>query len=675
MTRQNLRDTAIDPGDEGRKRTVIEDIEPEIDGGRYPIKRTIGDRVVVEADVFADGHDALGCALLHRKEDATEWTEVSMNPLGNDRWRGEFPLAEIGRYSYTVEAWVDRFRTWRSDLIKRVRAGKATLVDYQIGALIIEDAAARASADDARQLRDWAASLRAGSTEPLELSELALDDEKALLISRHPDRRLSRRYPVELQVVVDRPKARFSTWYEFFPRSTSRESGRHGTLRDCESFLPYISSMGFDVVYLPPIHPIGHTARKGRNNATVAQPGDVGSPWAIGSEEGGHKSVHPDLGTIEDFRRLVAAAHKLGMEIALDVALQCSPDHPYVREHPEWFVRRPDGTIQYAENPPKKYEDIYPFNFETDSWRELWQELESIFLFWMEQGVRIFRVDNPHTKPFAFWEWVITDIKKHEPDVIFLSEAFTRPKVMARLAKLGFSQSYTYFTWRTTKYELTSYFTELTRTRLREFFRPNLWPNTPDILSEYLQNGGRPAFAARLVLAATLGASYGIYGPSYELFENTPREYGSEEYLDSEKYGIRRWAVDRPDSMKELIARVNQIRRDNPALARDSSLRFHRTDNDMLICYSKQDRDAANTIVTVVNLDPHHLQRGWIQLDLEPLGIDPERPYQAHELLSNARYHWQGPKNFVELDPRSVPAHIFRIRFKVRTERDFDYFI
>jgi starch synthase (maltosyl-transferring) len=433
--------------------------------------------------------------------------------------------------------------------------------------------------------------------------------------------------------------------------------------------------MGFDVLYLPPIHPIGRVDRKGKNNALVALPDDVGSPWAIGASEGGHKSVHPALGTLDEFRRLVAKAKEHGLEIALDIALQCAPDHPYVKEHPDWFRWRADGTVQYAENPPKKYQDIYPFFFETDDWQALYAELKSVFLFWIEQGVRIFRVDNPHTKPFPFWEWVIDEVKKSHPSTIFLSEAFTRPKVMRRLAKLGFTQSYTYFTWRNTKPELIEYLTELTQSEAREYLRPNFWPNTPDILPEYLQFGGRPAFMSRLVLAATLSANYGIYGPAFELCENTPREPGSEEYLHSEKYQLRDWDLQRADSLKDFIARLNRIRRENPALHSNAGLRFHAIDNDELICYSKTSEDGANTVLVVANLDPYQVQAGWLELPLSELRLERERPFQVHDLLSGARYLWHGARNYVRLDPQVVPAHLLRLRRRVRSERDFDYFM
>jgi starch synthase (maltosyl-transferring) len=439
--------------------------------------------------------------------------------------------------------------------------------------------------------------------------------------------------------------------------------------------LPYLAGMGFDVLYLPPIHPIGRSFRKGKNNALVAAEGDVGSPWAIGGLEGGHKAIHPELGTLDDFHALVRAAESQGIALALDVAFQTSPDHPYVREHPEWFLKRPDGSIQYAENPPKKYEDIYPFHFESEDWPALAQELKSVFEYWTAQGVRIYRVDNPHTKPFAFWEWAIGELKRAHPDLIFLAEAFTRPKVMRRLAKLGFSQSYTYFTWRNTKEELTDYFTELTQTEMREYFRPNAWPNTPDILHEYLQNGGRPAFMIRLILAATLCGNYGVYGPAFEHCQNVPRDPGTEEYLHSEKYQIRRWNLERPDSLAPLITRVNRSRRDNPALHRDARLVFHPTDNAELIAYSKSTPDRSNIVLTVVNLDPHHVQAGWVTLRLDEFGIDYSHQFQVHDLLSGARYLWHGPRNFVQLDPANLPAHLFVVRRRIKSEQDFDYFL
>jgi starch synthase (maltosyl-transferring) len=660
---------------EGRKRVIVEGVTPEIDGGRFPIKRVCGEQVIVEANAFCDGHDVLCCVLRYRQEDAAGWNEVPMQLLGNDRWRGAFTVDHIGVYRYTVVSWIDRFTSWCRALIKKVEADQDVAIDLRVGAELVHRASMRASGPEARQLRAWATILQEDDRALEERVQIALGTALAAAMQDHPDRALATTYTQELAAVVDRQLARFSTWYEMFPRSCASNPGSHGAFKDCEARLAYVAAMGFDVVYLPPIHPIGSTHRKGRNNATTASADDPGSPWGIGSPLGGHKAIHPQLGTLEDFRRFLAKAREYQMEIALDLAFQCSPDHPYVQQHPEWFRRRPDGTVQYAENPPKQYQDIYPLEFETDHWQALWEELISIVRFWIEQGVRIFRVDNPHTKPLRFWEWLICEIKQTHPEAIFLAEAFTRPQVMYNLAKRGFTQSYTYFAWRNIKAELTEYFTTLTQTDVREFFRPNLWPNTPDILTEYLQLGGPPAFMARLVLAATLGASYGIYGPPFELCENLPREPGSEEYLYSEKYEIKQWDIDRTDSLKDFIARVNRIRRDNPALQHDWSLRFHAIDNDQLICYSKQTEDRADVILVVVNLDPHHTQSGWIELATEALALPIDGHYQVHDLLSESRYLWHGQRNFVELNPSIVPAHIFRLRRRVRTERDFEYYL
>ena len=672
MTPKTKSGLRVNKPNEGRLRAVIEKVKPEIDGGRFPAKRVVGERMTVEADIFTDGHDALAAALLYRRKSDSHWSETPMESLDNDRWRATFEVTEIGTYLYTLQAWVDRFESWRQGLAKKLQARQDVAIDLLIGAGLVEEIANRAPPTDKKQLGNFISILR--SKQP-DARETALLPELAALMAKYSDRRWAVTYEKELRVNVDREKARFSTWYEMFPRSCASEPGVHGTLRDCEQRLPYVASMGFDVLYLPPIHPIGRSFRKGKNNELGAGPDDVGSPWAIGAKEGGHKAIHPQLGTLEDFKRLVTKAKESGIEIALDIAFQCAPDHPYAREHPEWFRKRPDGSIQYAENPPKKYQDIYPLDFETDHWKELWDELKSIIVFWCEQGVRIFRVDNPHTKAFPFWEWAIAEVKKHYPEALFLAEAFTRPKVMYRLAKLGFSQSYTYFAWRNTKWELTQYFTELTQTEIADFFRASLWPNTPDILTEYLQFGGRPAFMTRLVLAATLGANYGIYGPAFELCENVPRDPGSEEYLNSEKYELKHWDLERKDSLKEFIALVNRIRGENRALQSDRSLRFHPVDNPEIICFSKQTEDLKNVIVVVVNLDPHHTQSGWVELAMEELGLLPQQPFQMHDLLTNARYLWHGARNYVQLNPDTVPAQIFRVRHRLRHEQDFDYFL
>jgi starch synthase (maltosyl-transferring) len=656
------------------RRVVIEGVKPEIDDGRFPIKRTIGESVRVKADIFSDGHDAVSGVLRYRKSEAPTWEEVPLSFLVNDRWQASFRVTEIGRYVYTLCAWVDPFQSWIRNLAKRVAASQDVALELLLGAELVAAAARRASGADTEWLQERAKQLtsRRGQDQKILLAQ---DKTLSALMAKFPDRGSATTYHKELEVVVDRQKARFSAWYEMFPRSCSNQPGKHGTFTDCERRLPYIARMGFDVLYLPPIHPIGRTHRKGRNNAPGAEPDDPGSPWAIGAAEGGHTAIHPQLGSLADFRGLAEKARDYGIEIALDLAFQCTPDHPYVKEHPEWFHRRPDGNIQYAENPPKKYEDIYPLDFENENRRELFQELKSIVDFWIDQGVGIFRVDNPHTKPFCFWEWLITEVKREHPEVIFLAEAFTRPKIMYRLAKLGFTQSYTYFAWRNTAWEIKKYFTELTQTTVRDFLRPNLWPATPDILTEYLQMGGRPAFQIRLALAATLGASYGIYGPAFELYVNQPKEPGSEEYLDSEKYEIRQWDIQSPQSLKEFIARINRIRRENPALQSDRNLRFHPTDNEQLLCYTKHTPDFSNVILVAANLDPHHTHAGWLELALDELGLDPDQPFQVHDLVSDARYLWQGSRNYLELNPAVVPVHISRIRRKVRTERDFDYYL
>ena len=681
---------------DGRRRVAIEGVSPEVEAGRFPAKRSLGERVAVEADVFVDGHDAVACVTRYRHQSESAWTEVPMVALGNDRWRAELTLSQLGRYLYTVQGWVDRFQTWRLQLAKRFAAGQDVRLELEVGAKLVEAAAARAQGADAALLTKYAQGLRiavvpanaplpnplphrgegvnAGHS-PLPLGERDIvSKDLVLLMDRYSDRSEALTYPRELEVLVDPQRARFSAWYELFPRSAG-EAGGHGTFRDVEKRIPYISGMGFDVLYLPPIHPIGRTNRKGANNGIKASPDEPGSPWAIGSAEGGHKSISPELGTLDDFQHLVGAAKEKGLDLALDLAFQCSPDHPYVREHPEWFRHRPDGSIQYAENPPKKYEDIVPFDFDCEAWRELWAELLTIVTYWIDKGVHIFRIDNPHTKPFPFWAWLIGEVKRDHPDTIFLAEAFTRPKVMYRLAKCGFTQSYTYFAWRHTAWEITQYFTELTQTPVADFFRPNLWPNTPDILTEYLQTGGRPAFAARLVLAATLGANYGIYGPAFELGEARAKEPGSEEYLDSEKYQLRNWNIDSPDSLREMITLVNEIRHENLALQSDRGLRFHTTENESLIAYTKSTSDLADVVLTVVNLDPHHTQAGMVTLPLKDLGLDTDKSYQAHELLSGARYMWNGPRNYVEINPHAAPAQIFRFRRRVRSEHDFEYFL
>ena len=607
--------------DNGARRAVIENVAPIIDGGRFPVKRIVGDALVVEADVFADGHDEVRATLAWRGPGESAWHEAAMEPvkpLGNDRWHASFTLEKLGTYEFAVHAFVDHYATWQHDLDKKIAAGQDVTVDRKIGEGIL-----------ARDPKEVAAARATGDT---------------------------------YRVTVDPRKAGFSAWYEMFPRSASPDAKRHGTLKDVIARLDYVSGLGFDVLYLPPIHPIGRQFRKGPNNTASSDPADPGVPWAIGGPEGGHTAVNPDLGTLADFDALVAAARAKDIDIALDIAFQASPDHPWVTEHPEWFKHRPDGTIQYAENPPKKYQDIYPFDFESTDWRGLWQALNGVFRFWIGHGVTVFRVDNPHTKAFAFWEWCIADIKRDHPETIFLAEAFTRPRPMHRLAKLGFTQSYTYFTWRNTAAELRTYLTELTSLPSADYFRPSFWPNTPDILHADLQHGGRAAFVARAVLAATLSSNWGMYGPAYELMEATPREEKSEEYLDSEKYQQRTWDLDRADSLAPLIGAINAARREHPALQSMERLVFHDANSDWLLAYSKTSADGRDVILAVVNMDYHATRAGTLVLDLEALGIPADTPFEAHDLLDGASYTWRGARNWVSLDPEVRAAHLFWLR-------------
>ena len=588
-----------------------------------------------------------------------------MEELGNDRWRASFQVDALGRHAYTVAAWTDAWSTWRRDLRKRIDAGQDVSVDLLIGAGLVEGAVRRANdggdLSDAAALGRWAAELRERDADGNRAAR-ALDDGLDRLMATHPDRRHETVHEPALELIVDPALAQFSTWYELFPRSASPDPGRHGTFRDVIARLPYVADMGFDVLYLPPIHPIGTAFRKGPNNVTESDPHHPGVPWAIGSADGGHDAIHHELGTLGDFRALVNAATEKGIAIALDIAFQASPDHPWVKDHPTWFRQRPDGTFQYAENPPKKYQDIYPFDFETEDWPALWAHLEGIFRHWIAQGVHVFRVDNPHTKAFSFWEWAITRIKADHPEVLFLAEAFTRPRVMYRLAKLGFSQSYTYFTWRTKRAELAAYFLELSRPPVSEFFGPNFWPNTPDILHATLQEGGRPMFQARYILAATSSSNIGIYGPAYELGENTPREPGGEEYLHSEKYEQRTWDLQSPDSIAPLIRRMNEIRREHPALQSNHGLVIHATDDDGLIAYSKHTEDRSDRILTIVSLDPSRVRSSTLELDTEDLRLDPRRVIEVEDLLDGGVERLDGNRLSIEIDPSKLPARVLHIR-------------
>jgi starch synthase (maltosyl-transferring) len=650
---------------DGRRRVVIDRISPEVDGGRFPAKRVEGERMTVEADIFTDGADTIEAELLYRRSGRREWSAEPMSPLGNDLWSASFSVGAPGSYEYTVRAWVDHFITWQKGLQKKVAAGQDVGLDLKIGAAIVELGAARSKGEDAGTLHHHVGLLSLGEREAA--LEAAFGEELTAAMRRCPDKSIASTYEKVLLLQVDQRKAGFSTWYEFFPRSWAGEPGRHGTFRDCMAMLPRIAQMGFDVVYLPPIHPIGTAKRKGKNNSLTALPGEPGSCWAIGSPEGGHTSVHPELGTIGDFEAFVQEAERNGISVALDIAFQCSPDHPWVLEHPQWFRWRPDGTVQFAENPPKRYEDILPIDFETKEWQGLWAELRGVFLFWIGKGVKIFRVDNPHTKAFPFWEWALRTIREEHPDTVFLAEAFTRPKLMARLARAGYSQSYTYFTWRNDKQGLQEYLVELTGTELRDYMRPNFWPNTPDILHEELQSGSRTKFIIRMVLAATLSSNYGMYGPAYELCEHVPVAHGKEEYLDSEKYEIRSWDLDRPGNIRAEIAAVNRIRREHPALQQTSDITFVRIDagegreHGSLMGYVKRSDDGLDVILTVVSLDDRTAQGGWLRFPLELFGLPHTQAFNVEDLLSGRSYAWNGEWNYIELHPQQMPAHIFKV--------------
>jgi starch synthase (maltosyl-transferring) len=645
-----------------RGHVIVERVQPQIDCGRYRAKAVIGDRVTVSADIFRDGPAQLQAVIRFRAPDA-RWQETPMTHAGNDRWEGTFSPTDIGAYRYTIEAWTDHFGTWRRDFLKRVAAEQEVALELEEGALLIESRLKAVPASERKVLQAALDAIRSGKGPVSEADDprilAGIDDEVAAIMARFADRSGSTTFKPMLELWADRERARFGAWYEMFPRSTGTKT-KHGTFRTATKALQRVADMGFDVVYLPPIHPIGKTNRKGRNNTLTAGPKDVGSPWAIGSAEGGHKEVNPDLGTIDDFDSFVAATGRLGLEVALDFAIQCAPDHPWVKEHPEWFNHLPDGSIRFAENPPKKYQDIYPINFDTTDREGLWTELKSVLDHWIEHGVRIFRVDNPHTKALPFWEWVIEAIHDEHPDVIFLAEAFTRPKVMQSLAKAGFTQSYTYFTWRNTKYELTEYMTELTQTEMADYFRPNFFANTPDILHEYLQMGGPPAFKIRLVLAALLSPTYGIYS-GFELFENVPVAEGSEEYLDSEKFELKPRDFTTSANLAPYITRINDIRRKNPALADLTNLSFHPVDKDDLIAFSKSS-PGHDAILVIVNLNPFHWQEGTVQLDMEALGLEPWQSFEVHDLVTDTSYWWNGPANYIRLDPLDEPAHVFEVR-------------
>ena len=645
---------------------VIEQVTPEVDGGRHAAKRVVGDVCEVGAAIFKDGHDLLAARLRFRGPDEGAWqTSPLIYRFEADRWVGGFPVDRIGRWSFTIEAWTDRWGTWRSGLEKKMNAGQDVHLELEEGALLLDGTARRLRFGEQRtRLQQAAARLRDSDGDMNARGQFALAPELALLMAEHyiPDDLTSYRHELPLQ--VDRPAAAFASWYEFFPRSTGPQGG-HGTFRDAQEMLPRIAELGYDVVYLPPIHPIGHTFRKGRNNSLTPTSSDVGSPWAIGNEDGGHTAVAPELGTVEDFEAFVRRAAELGLEVALDYALQCSPDHPWVHEHPDWFVQRPDGSIQYAENPPKKYQDIYPLNFWTDDREALWNACRDILLFWIARGVKTFRVDNPHTKPFAFWEWAIREVQREHPDTVFLAEAFTRPSKLLNLAKIGFTQSYTYFTWKNTATELREFLAEFSRPDVLEYYRGNFFANTPDILHEYLQQGGLPAFRIRMLLAGTLSPLYGIYS-GYEFGENAPARAGSEEYLDSEKYQVRHRDYGAKGTLDPELATLNRVRREQPALQRTDNLRFLPSDNDRVLAYMKGrngTRGAArgDDLIVAVTLDPAAPQETVVHVPIDAIGLAPDQEFQVEDLLTGVRYTWRGSRNYVRLDPHGQPAHVLRV--------------
>jgi starch synthase (maltosyl-transferring) len=638
----------------GQSRVIIENVQPEIDGGLYPSKRTVGERVDVSADIFGDGHDHIRANVLYKKSGAKEWSRVEMQASMNDSWYASFHILEKVPYSYTIEAWVDHLETWHDGIKKKANAMLNVFLELQEGAIMLEKLAHGRNKD----LREVAERFRDEKKYLLNV-EHVLSEEFAQLVHHYPLREFETRYAKELHIVVETTKAVFSSWYELFPRSAG-PGGRHGTFKDVIKVLPRVEAMGFDVLYLPPIHPIGKVNRKGKNNNVRAKEGEPGSPWAIGSEEGGHKAIHSELGTLADYQQLIEEAKKRGIDIAFDLAFQCAPDHPYVKEHPEWFRQRPDGSIQYAENPPKKYQDIYPFNFECDDWQGLWHELKSVILYWVEQGVTIFRVDNPHTKPIPFWQWVIEEVHKRYPDTIFLAEAFTRPRIMASLAKVGFTQSYTYFTWRVSKQELIGYMNELVHSPSRNYFRPNFWPNTPDILPYHLQHQGENMFIIRYSLAATLSASYGIYGPPYEFFDNNPVP-GKEEYMDSEKYEIKEFNWRRTNRMTDIIALVNKARKEHRALQSTWNIHFCEIHDDSLMAYLKYTDDLKSIILVIVNLDQHNKHQGYVQLPLHLLGITGNVNIKLKDCMTGELYTWTQEWNYVELDPYRLPFHLFEV--------------
>lgn len=650
---------------DGKNRVVIEQVRPRVDHGRYPVKRTEGEQVIVKANIIADGHDKIRAFILYKKKTGRKWLNSELTLSQNDEWSGSFTVNDKGEYKYTVHAWVDHFDTWYYGFKKKFEAGQYVELELREGLELLEELKSNYKGKQDQERLDAVKSRIDPFDKYNQSVEYVLSEEFDQLLKDYPLKKNITELGEEITIKVETSRAAFSTWYELFPRSASDEPDIHGTFDDVVKRLPRIAAMGFDVLYLPPIHPIGKLHRKGKNNNVKAEKGEPGSPWAIGSKEGGHKDIHPQLGTLKDFQKLIKEAKKLGIDIAMDIAFQCAPDHPYVKEHPEWFRWRPDGTVQYAENPPKKYQDILPINFETEDWKALWEELKSIFEYWIAQGITIFRVDNPHTKPLKFWEWCIGEINSKHQDVIFLAEAFTRPKIMANLAKAGYQQSYTYFTWRVTKHDLLEYMNELVNTESRDYFRPNFWPNTPDILPYHLQYAGENYFIIRYILAATLSSNYGMYGPSYEYYDNIPSGV-REEYDNSEKYEIKHHHWNRVTRLKDIITIVNKARKDNKALQSTWNYEVCEIHNDALMAYFKMTPDRSNMILCIVNLDSDHQQAGYVRLPFEKMGItnmDHVR-IKLFDMVSEDTYYWWQEWNFVQIDPNRLPFHLFKIEIE-----------
>lgn len=641
-----------------QSRVIIETISPQLNGGKHPINCVVDEIITVEADVYGDGHDIIAASLCYKHAKERKWQEVRMTPTVNDHWTASFQVQKQGFYEYKIEGWVDHALNWQHGIERKIDDGQKVTSELLEGIEYIDAIFDLCTKEEQNYLSTLKSDFKSETAYDSAVQE-AKSDRLHHIFYKYPTKPLKNESEV-LQAYCDRLKARFSTWYEFFPRSASKEPGKHGTFKDCQALLPRVAKMGFDTLYFPPIHPIGEVNRKGKNNTTEAKEGDVGSCWGIGSQYGGHKSIHPELGTVDDFKALVTEAKEMGIEIAMDFALQAAPDHPWVKEHPKWFKWRPDGTVQYAENPPKKYQDILPIYFESTDWKKLWDEMLSVALYWVEEcGIRVFRVDNPHTKPFYFWGWLIAEVKKKHPDVLFLSEAFTRPKVMHQLGKQGFTQSYTYFTWRNSKYELMEYMNELTKTDQRYFFRPNFWPNTPDINPWALQGNVESVYLQKYFLAATLSSNTGIYGPVFEYMQGAALP-GKEEYLDSEKFQIRHWDWSIENKLTTLISKINHIRKEQAALQQTNNIEFLNVENDQLMAYYKFDQDKESEVICIVNLDPYYTQKGMVQLPLEQLGIHPGHQLKVHDLITNSSYIWDKEWNYVELHP-VLPFHLFKL--------------